>query len=133
MTFEDHNLKYQEEQIALLRQAENVDRAERIKSLSEIREALDISDACKDFLNSKLGQFLLERAIIEQDGAKEQLMCINRVDFSDDRAFVLKIDELQHRAHTPGLIMTWIQDAICAADEEMRLTQETEELSIENY
>lgn len=131
MTVEEQSIRYQEGELQRISEVDAEDRAERIKSLFESRKALDISNESKAFLSSNLGRFILDRAIKEEEDATNQLRTIKISDFDDTTAFLLEINELQHRAHTPALIMTWIEGSILAAVEEGIIQHEKESLKDE--
>jgi len=72
---------------------------------------------CSRFLESKVGRFLLDMAIQEEDAARTALV---EVDPTDADA----IRELQFKARVPNLVFSWLNEAIRVGVETEKILDE---------
>jgi len=90
---------------------------ERIRDNFELDEIVRLGQTCKQFWNSDIGRFIMDRAARHADHAKDRLVRLSRADLGTD-IFIAKVEEYQQAAGVPALVWTWINDAIRESDQE---------------
>ena len=131
MSSRSNDAEYVEEQVKRLEKQDVEEQSSRIAAIYKYREQSVICQEAKAFLSSKLGRFMLDRAIKMEDDAKNQLVALDKSDFETTEMFDARFIELQNDAHIPGLIMTWINESIQNAVKEDIIITSDEESSDE--
>lgn len=104
--------RYQLEERERLAREAREEQQERIQANFEVGKLEKLGKDCQRFWQSDLGRFILERATQDAQKAKDKLVAIRRVDFDRTELFEAAIIELQHEAHIPELVWTWLSEAI---------------------
>lgn len=114
-------MKQEEERIESMERSELESLAKRNHELQKI---INSGRACKQFIDSDVGRFLLDRAIHDSEMAKSELTELDPANFTTKWAFEAKHQELRNLARTPMIIFGWLQEAIQAAEDADTLINE---------
>jgi len=126
-TREDAQAAYHQAEMERLDEMDRRELSEMAEQNKELNKLERSSRAGKQFVNSDLGRFMLERAIKGRDEALSKLVGLKRSDYNSQFNFYAKFDELQNEALIPNLLFTWIAEAIQAASDAGIITNEEDE------
>jgi len=100
-----------------LERRHKADLAERIELHYRLEKEIKIGEACNMFFNSAVGRFILDKATMDAQRAKDQLATLSLSDYDSVNKYLDAIRDLQQQAHIPALVCTWLDDAIQSARE----------------
>ena len=99
--------------------SEENDRRELDDDLKVILDEIRLSEEGERFMKSKLGEYILDCALREEEVARAQWKLV-------DPCNAEKIRELQYQARVPNLLFCWVNEAIRKGNEAMmQLEQES--------
>lgn len=117
---------YMAEMQAELEEQDKAELRDRVASNYELDKIIKSSKMSRRFLESDVGRFVQERAIEESEGAVNKLKALKMEDCNSKDHFIDEVKELQHAAHIPALVMTWLARAIQLAEEELKTINQEE-------
>lgn len=82
---------------------ENEERYRRL--VGEQLDKSDLGKECSDFIDSKIGRYLMDRAEKDQQAAYQEF---KDADITDAKA----IQSIQSKVNAPGISFAWLMDAI---------------------
>ena len=126
-TAHERELKYQQELEESIAREEREERDERIKTNFALGQTIELGRECRQFWESDVGRFILDRATKDSEAAKHDLVAIKRANYSNSFEYEAAITEMQQRAFIPELVWNWLNEAIRAAHEADQLVTEREE------
>ena len=117
MTYQEEEVRHQQQMAADYEQQEAEERDERIRSNFEMQKVHDLGASCKQFWQGKVGRYVLDRAARDADNAVKTLKALKRTNFKSSQEFIDAVEECQLQADTPARVWTWLTEAIREAEE----------------
>ncbi len=126
-TRQEQDLAHQQEIEEDIARSEREERDERIKENYKRGQEIELGRECKQFWQSEVGRFILDRATTDTEDAKRKLASVKRSNYTNSYDFEAAIIELQQQAFIPELVWNWLNEAIRAATEAEQLITERED------
>jgi len=121
----DRTAVYLEERRQEMEENDRSIREERMRDNFELDKIIKLDKTCRHFWESKIGDFIMDRASEHADHAKNKLVGLSRSELGDEK-FLNEVEAMQQAAHVPTLIWTWINEAVLRAKQEGIVYEEEE-------
>jgi len=131
LTAMEREVEYQREMEESIARDTREERDERIRENFALGQIMELGRECRQFWESKVGRFILDRATNDSEAAKRDLVAVKRANYSNSFEYEAAITEMQQRAFIPELVWNWLNEAIRAAYEAEQLITEKEEVEDE--